>query len=139
MAKTTTTSYRSEEGSRLREIRENTGLTQEEFATRVNMSLSAYKKAERGENQISVNLLKAVNREFRVSADFILFGEEGKFETAWMDIQSCTKKDKLCLLIRLIRSFSDGGIYKKYISEDIIQSDKAFYEFLGEIIVKSSL
>lgn len=139
MTKTTITNYRSEETIRLRQIRESTGLTQEEFAARVNMSLSAYKKAERGENQISVNLLKALNREFQVSSDFILFGEKRNFETAWMDIQSCTKKDKLCLMMRLICCFSEVNAYKEYIPDDMLQLDDTLYELLGEIIVKSSL
>ena len=139
MTKVTNLKCRSEEAARLREVRNNVGLTQEEFAARVNMSLSAYKKAERGDNQISVNLLKALNKEFQISADFILHGEKGSFENAWMDIQNCTRKDKLCLLMRLMYYFSEDKSYRKYIQVDGELTDESLYKLIGEFVAKSSL
>jgi len=139
MTRVTDSRCRSEEVARLREVRNNVGLTQEEFAARVNMSLSAYKKAERGDNQISVNLLKALNKEFQISADYILYGERGNFENAWMDIQNCTKKDRLCLLMRLAYYFSEDKSYRKYIQVDRELTDESLYKILGELIIKSSL
>ena len=139
MARVTDSRCRSEEATRLREVRNNVGLTQEEFAARVNMSLSAYKKAERGDNQISVNLLKALSKEFQISADYILHGEKGSFENAWMDIQNCTKKDKLCLLMRLIYYFLEDESYRKYMQVDGERTDESLYKLIGELVAKSSL
>ena len=139
MTKVADSKYRSDEAVRLREVRKNTGLTQEEFAARVNMSLSAYKKAERGDNQISVNLLKALYKEFQISADYILHGERGTFESTWMEIQNCTKKDKLCFLIRLINYFSDNQSYTRYIRTDRELSDEDIYTLIGELVTKSTL
>jgi transcriptional regulator with XRE-family HTH domain len=139
MTKVIDSKYRIDEAVRLREVRRNTGLTQEEFAARVNMSLSAYKKAERGDNRISVNLLKALYKEFQISADYILYGEKGDFESTWMEIQNCTKKDKLCFLIRLVNYFSDNQATEGYMWSSRELSDEEIYTLVGELVTKSTL
>lgn len=50
---------------RIRQIRENAGLTQEAFAEILGISLSGYKKIENAENQISLNGLRRLKRAAR--------------------------------------------------------------------------
>lgn len=89
---------------RLRGIRERMGCTQEVFANKLNISLSAYKKIEGAENNVSVNVLKKLN-EMKVSSDYILFGEKGDVDSVWRDIQTCTEEDKLYICIMLMIHF----------------------------------
>ena len=89
---------------RLRLIRERMGCTQEVFANKLNISLSAYKKIEGAENNVSVNVLKKLN-EMRISSDYVLFGEKGDVDSVWRDIQTCTEEDKLYLCIMLMLHF----------------------------------
>ncbi len=66
------TSEKMEKALRLKAVREALNYTQEEFANKINISLSAYKKIESAENNISVNVLNNLKKEFHISADLIL-------------------------------------------------------------------
>ncbi len=76
-----------ESANRLREIRMNMGASQKEMAYNLNMSLSAYKKVEGGENGISVNLLKILKEKYSISADYLLYGEYEEYYQAVKMIQ----------------------------------------------------
>ena len=75
MSKKDTVVERMQSAFRLRQIRENAGLTQEQFSEILEISLSAYKKVESGENQVSLSSLRKLYKEMSVSVDFILFGK----------------------------------------------------------------
>ena len=60
-----------EAAKRLHQVRKNLGITQQKFAEILDISLSAYKKIESGENCVSLNSLRILNRELGVSADYI--------------------------------------------------------------------
>ncbi len=92
--------------NRLRKIRMSAGLTQEQFAELLDVSLSAYKKIESSENQISINGLRKIVTELNVSADYVLFGKYENFEDTWKMVMNCSEDDKLFLLFRLINYFT---------------------------------
>ena len=54
MNKRYTLGERMQSACRLRQIRENADLTQEQFSEILGISVSAYKKVESGENQVSI-------------------------------------------------------------------------------------
>ncbi len=98
---------RMQSASRLREIRENADLTQEQFSEILGISLSAYKKVESGENNVSLSCVKKLYEELGVSADYVLFGEKVSFEKTWESVLNCSETDKMFLLLRLLAYFTD--------------------------------
>ena len=61
---------------RIRKARENFGYTREQFAEKLNVSVSYLAELERGRTGISVKMLKKVCTVLGLSADYVLFGEE---------------------------------------------------------------
>ena len=57
MNKRNTLGERMQSACRLRQIRENADLTQEQFSEILGISVSAYKKVESGENQVKLSPL----------------------------------------------------------------------------------
>ena len=99
---------RKTSAARLREIRKQSKNTQESFSELLNISTSAYKKLESGENQISVRCLERLYRKLDVSADFILFGKEVQLEEKTKMLLSefsYTEIQKACETIKQIAFF----------------------------------
>ncbi len=65
-------------GERLRELRAEKGLTQEETAEALNISLRYYQMLERGEKTGSVDILIALGDVLDCSLDYLLMGKRGK-------------------------------------------------------------
>lgn len=65
-------------GERLRGLRAENGLTQEETAETLNISLRYYQMLERGEKTGSVDILVAISRTLGCSLDYLLTGKLGK-------------------------------------------------------------
>ena len=61
---------------RIRTAREEMGYTREQFAEKLNVSVSYLAELERGRTGISVKLLTRVCSVLGLSADYVLFGEE---------------------------------------------------------------
>ena len=102
---------------RIRLIRENAGYTQEQFSELLGISVSALKKIESGENQVSVSCLRKLNDTMSVSADWILFDKKADADSTWESIGNCSETDKLYLLLRLLHYFT--GIKKSvYTTQD---------------------
>lgn len=94
-------------GARLKAIRKNADMTQEKFSEIMEISLSAYKKLESGENQISIDSLRKLVNKMDVSADYILFGESNDFASAWKGVMNCAEADKMMILLRLVEYFTE--------------------------------
>lgn len=119
---------RTELAARLRQVRISLGYTQEKFAEVLGISLTAYKKIESAENQITIDGLRILNRELNVSADYLLFGKHSNSEKTWENIQNCSENDKLMLMLRLFMYFSE-------IKDEKFLSNKVLNE-LDEKILK---
>ncbi len=119
-----------EVAERLRKVREGAGYTQERFAEVLDISLSAYKKIESADNQITLDGLRKINKKFNVSADYLLFGDTQNPNEAWKMILNCTDHDKMLLLLRLFSYFSEakGEVYPD--KKTLKQSDRRVAEFL---------
>lgn len=111
---------RRELAERIRQIRMNLDYTQEKFAEILGISLTAYKKIESAENQITLDGLRTLNRELGVSADYLLFGTRADTEKTWESIQNCSEDDKLMLMLRLFMYFSQAK-KGKYLSKDALE------------------
>ncbi|MGN1313452.1 MAG: helix-turn-helix domain-containing protein [Lachnospiraceae bacterium] len=118
---------------RLREIRENTGLSQEKFAEVLGISVSGYKKIESGENIISLDRLKILYKQMSVSTDYILYGEMKSADDIWKSILNCTEEDKLLLLYRLWFYFvkTKKGVFS--LTEEQREIDKVIMESIKEL------
>lgn len=118
---------RRELAERIRQIRISMDYTQEKFAEILGISLTAYKKIESGENQITINGLRILNRELNVSADYLLFGTRSDSEKTWEAIQNCSEDDKLMLMLRLFMYFSEAK-KGKYLSREALRemNEKVF-------------
>lgn len=104
---------RKKQAARLRDIRENSGLTQERFAEVLDISLSSYKKLESGENQISLATLRKMHDKLNVSSDFVLYDKKQDAGQVWADILNCSEYDKMFLLVKMLKYFTEikAGVY----------------------------
>lgn len=119
--------------ARVREIRKSTGMTQEKFAELLELSVSAYKKIESGENHISIDCLRKIEQELHISSDYILFGKQCDVDEAWKMLLNCSERDKMFLLLRLVSYFS-AVRQGQYLTQDM-QSvcDEPLLNFLKEM------
>lgn len=62
--------------TRIRKAREDMGYTREQFAEKLDVSVSYLAELERGRTGISVKLLIKVCRVLGLSSDYVLFGTE---------------------------------------------------------------
>ena len=100
------TGVRAETARRIREVRLKAGLTQEKMSEILEISLSAYKKIESAENQISIDGLRKLEKELKVSSDYVLYGRREGVESIWEALLNCEEYDKLRIFVRLINHFS---------------------------------
>lgn len=94
-----------ESGSRLKGVRIQRNLTQEEFADEFGISVSALKKLESGENGISTKRLRQL-KTMNISSDFILFGDEPDGDKILTELECCSKTKKLEIMISLIKEYA---------------------------------
>ncbi len=121
---------------RIREIRSNGNLTQEQFAELLDLSLSAYKKLESGVNQISIETLRKMKQQLKVSSDYILFGESKDSDEAWELFLNCSEYEKLLLFFRLMKYYTRMGKREYPTKEEQAIYDKKLREVLKEIDVE---
>lgn len=133
MRKSEVSSERLEVAARLRQIRISTGLTQEKFAEILEISLSAYKKIESAENQISLEGIRKLQRELNVSSDYLLFGKYESVDDIWKMIVNCSENDKMLLMLRLISYFSKAKEVKYCIREEQTGYDGEILNILREM------
>lgn len=68
--------YDLKEGSkRIKGIRKDAGMTQQQFATALNVSMETISKLERGQRSVSIDILCELVSVFGVTSDYILFGK----------------------------------------------------------------
>ena len=71
--------------TRIRKAREEMGYTREQFAEKLDVSVSYLAELERGRTGISVKLLTKVCGILGLSADYVLFGNQRNGETLRAD------------------------------------------------------
>ncbi len=116
--------------ARIRQIREDAGLTQEAFAELIGISLSGYKKIESGENQISLNNLRELARALQVS---ILLGKKEEYGTVWDQIINYPDSDKMFLLVKLLFYFAGTKNSAFYLREEQGSIDKTILRVMESL------
>lgn len=111
----------------MKSIRLLLGITQKQFAEKLGMSREGYQKLERGENNISMEVLEKLKTVYGISADYLLYGDFQDKEQIWCMLKNCSETTKLEIMIRLIGYFTA--------SRKILFSDSEFEvkAFLKEI------
>lgn len=127
---------KKEIAERIREIRKNGSLTQEQLAEILDLSLSAYKKLESAENHISIETLRKLKQQLKVSSDYILFGESKDSDEAWESFLNCSEYEKLLLLFRLMQYYTRMGKREHLTKEKQAIYDKKLREVLKDIDVE---
>lgn len=92
---------KKEFGKRLRDIRRQQNLTQEQFAEMLDISTQLYKKMETGENNITLSTLNKMKNKLNFSADYLLFGEKDTLIEVWDKALTLESMDKQLLLFKL--------------------------------------
>ena len=92
---------KKEVGKRLRDIRTQLNLTQEQFAEKLDISTQLYKKMEIGENNITISTLNKMKSKLNFSTDFLLFGEKDTLVEVWDKALTLERIDKQQLLLKL--------------------------------------
>ena len=119
--------------ARIRQIREDAGLTQEAFAELIGISLSGYKKIESGENQISLNNLRELARALQVSTDYILLGKKEEYGTVWDQIINYPDSDKMFLMVKLLFYFAGTKNSAFYLREEQGSIDKTILRVMESL------
>lgn len=95
-----------ESGHRLREFREQLGYTQEQFAEKLDISVSTVKKMETGEYNISVDTQRKLKETFHdISIEYLLFGSREGVNDVWAQISVLDQWDKFLILQKLLAYF----------------------------------
>lgn len=76
MKKEKNKSISSEIGKRLKEVRQTHKLKQADMSKIFGISVAAYSKIETGINELTAKHLLTLKREFEVSIDWLLFGDD---------------------------------------------------------------
>jgi len=71
--------------TRIRKAREEQGYTREQFAEKLDVSVSYLAELERGRTGISVKMLVKICDLLGLSADYVLFGEERNADALLLD------------------------------------------------------
>ena len=71
--------------TRIRHAREQQGYTREQFAEKLDVSVSYLAELERGRTGISVKMLVKVCNLLGLSADYVLYGEERTADAMLLD------------------------------------------------------
>ncbi len=81
-------------GERIRQLRKQSGYTQEQLAKILNVDRSFYSRIESGKNGCSVDLFIRLSALFEVTLDYLILGNEtvkaldaAKKEQLWEDIE----------------------------------------------------
>lgn len=124
---------KQEIATRLRGIRKNTRMTQEKFAEILELSLSAYKKIESAENQISIDSLRKIEEQLKVSSDYVLFGKRGDVDEIWKALLNCSECDKMVTLFRLMNYFTRAKDGRYVAQEEQSIYDEQILKLLKEM------
>ena len=88
--------------TRIRKAREDMGYTREQFAEKLDVSVSYLAELERGRTGISVKMLVKVCNVLGLSADYVLFGSERTEDEMRLDAIHRINEQYLPLLDNMI-------------------------------------
>lgn len=89
---------------RLKELREDAGLSRSQLASKFRYTPSTIKKWEQGDRNINLETLRAYHNLFRVSYDFLLDGktEKNNLEELLQSYETLSKDEKKCFFHEIV-------------------------------------
>ncbi|MCI9004859.1 MAG: helix-turn-helix transcriptional regulator [Lachnospiraceae bacterium] len=94
---------------RIRKLRENRGLTQNEAAEEMGFSFGGYRKLECGLNGGSIDSLMLVAEFYHVSLDYLVYGEKPEYISCLLngltEKQKCIVLNNMANLVENLRKF----------------------------------
>lgn len=91
-----------QKAKRLKSVRDRQHLTQEKMAERLDISYSTYQRMESGRNNITIEHLEKLHKEFGVSSDYILFGTVNDEKHYELELEYMNDETKFLMVTRLI-------------------------------------
>ncbi|MBN3405755.1 XRE family transcriptional regulator [Clostridium botulinum] len=91
-------------GDRLRELREEKQLTQEEFGKLLNVSRQAISSYEKGENEPTIDALVKIANIFNVSLDYLLCRTKERYN---LNLEDKKNKDLIIDIIKVIEKYKN--------------------------------
>lgn len=91
-----------QKAKRLKSVRDRHHLTQEKMAERLDISYSTYQRMESGRNNITIEHLEKLHKEFGVSSDYILFGTVNDEKHYELELEYMNDEIKFLMVTRLI-------------------------------------
>lgn len=118
------------QGERVKELRKKLGLSLEKFGENLGVGKTAISKIERGENNLSDQMLKAICREYGVSEEWLRNGTGEPFGSINQELSS---------LMNQLLSEDDSSFKKKFAFSILKMSDdkwKLLEAFCKDLIEK---
>lgn len=99
-------------GHRIRTARKYAGLSQEQLAERIDISVTHMSHIETGNTKLSLPVLAALSCALHVSTDALLYGDPPKAQVAATDelaglLRNCTEQEQ-ALLIKIVRAVTSA-------------------------------
>lgn len=123
---------------RLRKIREQLNLTQEQFADYMGISVSALKKIESYERPISLNCIENLYKNLNVSTDYILFGKKTVSDDLWRQVLNSKEKDKMIIFLKLFHYFTNNKTSIFPTKDEELKHLNEIFEFIQKIEVSDN-
>lgn len=97
-------------GNRIKEIRGESGLTQEAFSSKINMSRQHLGLIEKNKfKNLTVDTLLLIYRNFNISIDWLITGEGSKYRVGQMSNQELTELEQQAVaLLQKLRQEQEG-------------------------------
>ena len=119
------------QGDRVREIRKSFHLTLEKFGEKLGVGKTAVSNIEKGNRNLTEQMLRSICREYHVSEDWLRNGTGEMFVTL-------TRREKLASFFGSLMKESDDS-YKLRFMEALADLNATEWELLEQIIKKLNL
>lgn len=119
-------------GKRIRELREEKGMTQDALAEVLSVGTNVIGCYERGEYGPSKKAMYLLCKYFGVSADYLLYGEKQDVDNVIEYINNFSDVDKMKVMVRLMYYFMKGKNFEED-SKGGIQNIRNTFDYLFEI------
>lgn len=88
-------------GNRIKTLRKEKGITQEEFANRIGMSYKTINAIENGSKGTKIDTLILIAEELETTLDYIILGRNSEVEISLL--LSCMSEEKRNLAIKILK------------------------------------
>ena len=117
-------------GNNLRKLREDKGYTQQQMADLIHTHRSGYSKIENNQQEISINALVLIAKEFGLNVDDIIYYDErngvpkeismtDKVALEQLQLINELDKEEKSILLKLIETFVSKKRFKDYLQKNI--------------------